>query len=360
MISNQIFDKHSDKDTMQTIYQTVWTPPAQIKDHRGLLLDPDTFFFASPPPEIGAVISAASGAGTTEELNRLSRTPILQTLLENTRSVFSSWQQVLITLFYLFLFALLSLFSIGAGFLVGIILNASGAGSIWAWFGGGLVSVLFAWFYITAFRGSKAKCSFVGELGVAYYWQTRKGIKGEVLRFSETTGLRKNITNRYRYGVYDSTSFHYIWNNQPFLSDQPTRRRPFAIVGAARNISINDDYIFAQAAERAWNAIRLQRAQAELAQSGVARFSTAQSIKLEVGSGFITVIFSHRVPGRIEAHELELTTGNGTIAIRRKTDGWSSGRFNPLDLVNVVLQTRDIDDLNVFLYLVETIVLKKS
>lgn len=344
---------------MKTPYQTVWTPPAQMREHNGVLLHPDTFFFASPPPEIGAVISA-SGVGITEELNRSSKMPILQNLLETIRHIFSSWQLILSTIFYTFLFALLSLVIITAGLLIGLMLNSVGAGSIWAWLGGGLAGVLFAWMYIIMFRPPRSECSFVGELGVAHYWQTRKGIKGEVLRFSETTGLRKNITHTYRNGIYHNTSFIYTWNNQPFLSNQPTMRRPFSISGAAPDLFINDAYWFAQAAERVWTAIRLQRAQTEFAQLGVARFSTATDIDLEVGSGFINVVFRNREPGRIEAQELELTTGNGDLAIRRKTDGLSFGRFNPLAFVNVVFRADEIEDLDAFLRLVNTIVLQKS
>ncbi|MCY6489123.1 hypothetical protein [Leptolyngbya sp. GGD] len=344
---------------MKTPYQTVWTPPAQIRDHNGVLLHPDTFFFASPPPEIGAVISA-SGVGITEELNRSRRTPILQTLLEFVLTMFSSWILLLSSIFYLFLFAILSLVVIAFGFLVGILLNSFGIGSIWAWLGGGLATVLFAWMYITMFRPPRSECSFVGALGIAHYWQTRKGIKGEVLRFSETTGLRKRMTRIYRNGLYHRTSFEYSWNNQPFLSDQPTMKQRFSISGAAPDILVNDAYLFAQAAERVWTAIRLQRAQSEFAQVGVARFSTAKDIDLEVGSGFINVVFRNREPGRIEAQELELTTGNGDLAIRRKTYGQSSGRFNPLAFVNVVFRADEIEDLDVFLRLVNTIVLQKS
>jgi hypothetical protein len=341
---------------MKNSYQTVWTPLAQMRDHRGILLNPDTFFFAAPPLEIGAVITA-SGAGITEELNQLSRTPILQTLLEIVRNIFSSLQAILITIFYLFLFACLSLVVIWSGFLVWIVLNSFGAGSIWSGLGGGLIAVLFAWMYITMFLPPRTECSFVGELGIARYWQTRKGIKGEVLRFSETTGLRKRITRIYRNGFYHKTSFEYSWNNHPFLSNQPTMRRRFSISGAAPNILVNDAYRFAQSAEQVWTAIRLQRTQTELAQLDVARFSTAKGIHLDVGSGFITVVFPNREPGRIEAHELELTTENGGVAIRRKTDGQSSGRFSPLAFVNVVFRADEIDDLDVFLRLVNTIVL---
>lgn len=349
---------------MKTPYQTVWTPPAQIRDHNGVLLHPDTFFFASPPPEIGAVISA-SGAGITEELNRWSRTPILQTLLEFVVIMCSSWSGFFAILFSLFIFAILSLSAIGSGFIVGIIiLNFFGIGSIWgsiwAWLGGGLAAVLIAWRYITGFLPPRSECSFVGELGIAHYWQTRKGIKGKVLRFSETTGLRKRITQIYRNGLYHRTSFEYSWNNQPFLSDQPTMKQRFSISGAAPDILVNDAYLFAQAAERVWTAIRLQRAQSELAQVGVARFSTVKDIDLEVGSGFINVVFRNREPGRIEAQELELTTGNGDLALRRKTDGLSSGRFNPLAFVNVVFRADEIEDLDAFLRLVNTIVLQKS
>ncbi|NJK54411.1 MAG: hypothetical protein HC936_19525 [Leptolyngbyaceae cyanobacterium SU_3_3] len=272
---------------------------------------------------------------------------------------FSSWLVFFMTLFYLFLFAILSLVVIASGFLGGIILNSFGAGLIWSWLGGGLTAVLFAWMYITMFRAPKSECSFVGELGIAHYWQTRKGIKGEVLRFSETTGLRKRITRIYRNGVYHRTSFEYSWNNHPFLSNQPTMRQRFSIGGAAPNILVNDAYRFAQDAERVWTAIRLQRAQTEFAQSGVARFSTAKGIDLEVGSGFINVVFPNQEPRRIEVQELELTTGNGDLAIRRKTDGKISGRFNPLAFVNVVFRADEIDDLDVFLRLVNTFVLQK-
>jgi hypothetical protein len=345
---------------MQTLYQTVWTPPAQMRKHNGVLLHPDTFFFVSPPPEIGAVITA-SGAGITEELNRSSNTPILPTLLEFVLSIFSSWLAFLIALVYLFFFAVISLFAIWSGFLVWVVLNSFGAGSISSWLGGGLAAVLFARMYISMFRAPEAECSFVGELGIAHYWQTRKGIKGEVLRFSETTGLRKRITRIYRSGLYHKTSFEYSWNNHPFLSNQPTMRQRFSIGGAAPNILVNDDYRFAQAAERVWTAIRLQRAQAEFAQSGVARFSTAKGIRLDVGSGFLNVVFPNQQPKRIEAQELELTTGNGGLAIRRKADGKISRGFNPIAFVNVVVFRADeIDDLDVFLRLVNTIVLPKS
>lgn len=344
---------------MKTPYQTVWTPPAQMRDHNGVLLHPDTFFFASPPPEIGAVISTA-GAGITEELNRSSRTPILQTLLKFVLTRFSSWSEFFTTLAYLFLFACISLITTAFGVMVGTALNAFGVGSVLSRLGGGLATVLFAWMYITGLLPPRTECSFVGELGIAHYWRTRKGIKGEVLRFSETTGLRKRITHFYKNGIHQKTSFDYSWNNQPFLSNQPTMRQHFSITGAAPNILVNDAYLFAQAAERVWTAIRLQRAQSELAQVGVARFSTVKDIDLEVGSGFINVVFPNREPGRIEAQELELTTGNGDLAIRRKTDGLSSGRFNPLAFVNVVFRADEIEDLDAFLRLVNTIVLQKS
>jgi hypothetical protein len=371
---------------MRTPYQTVWTPPAQMMDHNGVLIHPDTFFFASPPPEIGAVISAsgagitdalnssskpptsseigavisASGAGITDALNSSSKPPT------SSRSIFSDWGvalAVLVFSFFVFVLAVLSFFVIGIGILVRNMLSASGAGSIWAWLGGGSVTMLLSWFYIAGLRDRyfpRTECSFIGELGVAHYWRTRKGVKGEVLRFSETTGLRKSVTQCYKNGVYQGVSFNYTWNNQSFLSDQPTMSHPFSIQGWSENGKLNDAYFFAQAAERVWTAIRLQRAQTELARLGVARFSTAKDIDLEVGSGFINVVFRNREPERIEAQELELTTGNGDLAIRRKTDGLSSGRFNPLAFVNVVFQADEIKDLDAFLRLVNTIVLQKS
>lgn len=140
---------------MKTPYQTVWTPPAQMRDHNGVLLHPDTFFFASPPPEIGAVISA-SGVGITEELNRSRNTPLLSRL----RNVFSSlrfssfWDVILfipnfVFTFagFVFVFAVWSFQVIFLGAIVGTGLHAFGAGSVLSWIGGGLAAVLFAWKY---------------------------------------------------------------------------------------------------------------------------------------------------------------------------------------------------------------------
>ncbi|NJM45745.1 MAG: hypothetical protein HC860_05875 [Alkalinema sp. RU_4_3] len=310
---------------MTTAYQSAWIPTAQVTHHSGSPLHPNAVFFAPPPPEIGAVITAAG-----------------------TDSNPSNWG---------ILGFLLLLLLAGVTMTVGyLIFNAIGTDASLSWLGGGLLAVLTSWFFGVQIRDryfERPESSYVGELGVARYWQTRKGLEGNILRFSETSGLYKKVTQVYRNNLYQGLSFDLTWNNQ-------TSRKPFTIQGWAEQ-GKSTSYSFGLAAERIWTKIRLDRAQTELAQIGVTRFSTDYGTALEVGSGFINVILPSGEIKRINANEIELNSGDGKLEIRRvRRQSIEETSFNLRDFVYVIVKFEDLEDINAFLYLFHAIVLRTS
>ncbi len=236
--------------------ETFWTPPADMKLHSGRPLDPKLIFFASPPPEIGEVISAYSS-------------------LKKNQSIFSKiatipsdvWQGAL-------------LFAVVAGFVPGLLINFIPGAKLVALIVGLAAGLGVLGFFIKA--GMLPRCSYVGKKGVT---QCMGEASPDTFLFENAAELRTEETLKYKDDIYQGTSYTFTWT--------PKAGKLFAISGmyvSEKNIPDDkNDYTLALSAEKAWTAFAFERAKRELGEKGAITFRANNSDLLVLGDGFIEI-----------------------------------------------------------------------
>jgi hypothetical protein len=246
----------SSSSKQEVTASTPWTPPASLKLHSGRPLDPKLIFFASPPAEIGEVVSGYSS-------------------LKKNQSIFSKiatipsdvWQGAL-------LFAVVAAFV--PGFLIGLIPGARLVAVIVALIAG--LGVL--GFFIKA--GMLPRCSYVGKKGVIQFMGEAPP---DTFLFENATELRTEETLKYKDNIYQGTSYTFTWTLK--------EGKPFAISGmyvSEKNVPDDkNDYTLALSAEKAWTAFAFERAKEDLEQNGGFTFKVSNGDILTLGDGFIDI-----------------------------------------------------------------------
>lgn len=272
------------------------------KAHTGEKLSTKMRIFALPPPEIGDVISVGSnletGAEPVTAFTRLWRTALLTGA--------AGWVALIALL-------------IPAAILVWLLMQGFGVEQETARLIakvlvtiGSLVTAGFAAPIAWQVNGPFPKCSYVGREGLAQFaWGER--LPSAVLKFAEARTLRRQIKQgkEDREGKRRRT-FLLAWYGGSGLLQK------FVIRG---EIAEKDpEHAFALAAERAWNAHLLERAQQEVEKRGyveLVRDDKDASKRVRIGRSFMELVDGDRIE-RWSASDLDSVEVNqGAVIVRR-------------------------------------------
>jgi hypothetical protein len=289
---------------------TIWTPPASLKLHSGRPLDSKLIFFASPPPEIGEVLSGYSS-------------------LKKNQSIFSKlatipsdvWQGAL-------------LFGVVAGFVPGLLIKLIPGANLIALIVGLVCGFGVLGFFVKA--AMMPRCSYVGKKGVA---QFINDAVPDTFLFENATELRTEETLKYKNNVYQGTSYTYTWT--------PKEGKPFAILGMyVSEQKIPDDkndYTLALSAEKAWTAFTFERAKKELEEKGSITFRANNADTLTLTDGVLE-IYRGGETARLTREDMPMITlEKGVVTVSSKDTSYnffgSTGayKFNYHDIANASL-----------------------
>ncbi len=265
-----------------------WTPPSNVRDHTGDPIASDARFFAPPPIEIGAVLTAHSGlCGSVWAVSK-----------PTSRKVIG-------------LFALLGM-AFG-GFLGAAFTNGSVIGAI---LGSLLGGYLFG-FLLYRREARKNDCTYTGTLGIArcrFTDRTSHTTQGEVFLFADAMTLQTAFLGR-----KGGTNFDLRWKNA-------NRKLVYRIEGGYYGSQANPDpesvYHFVLAADSAWSQFILPEAEEELKRNGCVRFTTSFGPIGEqnavIGPGYIDIIKAGKTMRNLTADIQDACIWQGHIIIRRK------------------------------------------
>lgn len=279
----------------EIVDEVAWAPPREATTHAGEPIDPQTDFFAPPPPEIGPVQTASS----TLKVRQDPPSTLVRGLI----------------LFGPGALAIAALHVLGdvnePVFDVLAFLTCFGIG----------------WF-VTRFSHT---CSYVGKDGVARIrcgGQRHKIKKEDVFLFKDAAELRTSQTRHYHNGVYTGTAYNFTWSG-------PDGKKVFKLTGTYRGEKKppkpKDPFHFAQAAEIAWSIALLDRAQPELEREGSIKFRLTGADWVALGPGFIDLNLKGKTE-RCTAEEIDgISIDSGVFKVKRKgaKEGWfrSEGVF---------------------------------
>lgn len=274
--------------------QTSWTPTKNVVRHTGSPLKPEMDFFATPPLEIGTIISAESTLVSAEQLIR-TRTRQKACCLWGLGGVLCGGFIALVVELPLLMCVL-----VGAAFGIG----------------GAILTTQF--FY---------QCSYVGELGIALYslrGNRAAEPKAQIFCFKDGKNLYTQQTRNYYNGIYTGTNYKYWW---PRLSDSE-----FKLEGTYRNKDgnppENDLYHFANAAEGSWSIHLLQVVNEQLNQRGYVEFPIKSALNaVRIGPGFMEFEERNGMSQRVEVVDMkDIRLGSGIFQFKHKDSTWWSGK----------------------------------
>jgi len=291
------------------IHQSVWMPREGVTRHSGSAIPQDMEFFATPPLEIGKVISAESTLKTS-----------IQAGLTPLRIIVCS---------------LSGLLGAGIGWYLAVVAGLLSTTLVWTI---GSLAVLIA-YWATRFSHG---CSYVGENGIARY--TLKGDrnanpKADILPFKDAANLYTSQTRQYVNGVYTSTAYAYWFGKQS--------GQKYKLLGQYRNEQgwpeAKNSWHFANAAEAAWNNYLLPVVNEQLDRLGYVEFPMQGKLQaVRVGSGFMEFVVKGGVPQRVQVADMkDITLGSGVFQFKHKDAQWWSGKgkysFNYSNIPNARL-----------------------
>ncbi|MDI1445620.1 hypothetical protein [Polyangium sp. 6x1] len=276
--------------------------------HAGDRLADGMRVFALPPPEIGDVRSVGSTVQAGDK-------PVTLSLRVARTSVLAAFSAVAVGLVSLvpigMLVWLLRQLGFGAPFTEALAAAlALVAAAVGAWFAAPI-----AW----DVNGPVASCTYVGTDGLARYtWGDP--LPRTVLRFEDARALVKRVRTRKK-GEMDRVEFDLRWMGRRGVGvgfrihGHYDGERPSAGVRPEHQA-----YLFAVAAERAWNEWLLRKAREEVASRGaieIGRDARDVSRRARIGLGFIELFDGERVErwSAIEVDQIQVK--GGTVVIRR-------------------------------------------
>jgi hypothetical protein len=268
---------------------TSWVPNAGLADHSGAAIGPDCDLFASPPSEIGEVLSAHTSLQRDK-----------QPVSTATRVAIGAGVAIAVI-------ALFEWFSRLAGTdtepeltlrLIGVALATMGVIIVWA---------------MTRFRH---ECSFIGRSGLARFHlhgSRMATVRGDVFLFRNAAHLRTREVRHYTNGIYTGTNYDYSWTDANGLarlklsgSYQSKKSTPKA----------SSPYYLATAAELAWSYHLLDGVDAMLGKHGYVEFPLLRGNWVRVGQGYVE-LKSGTHQERLETSAIKtFTIANGTFKIK--------------------------------------------
>jgi hypothetical protein len=268
---------------------------SQLPDHSGKQRPAEVEFVAEPPAEIGKVKSAES-----------SLRPGRQPMQFGVRLLIGA--------------------AVGGAVFYGALWAGSGANPfdrttfqiLGVLFGLGALGLTLL---VTRF---KAKCSYVGEQGAAYFilkgWRDAKP-KVQMLLFANAQELRARQTRQYVNGVYCGTSYDYTWTD-------PAGKRLWRLKGTyyqrKKGLKAGEQFRFVQAAEIAWSLHYLERANQVLSAEGSIPFRVDKHRVVRVGPGFLEFHFGGE-PVRLAREDIaSVNLGSGIFQFKHKDAKWYS------------------------------------
>jgi len=277
-----------------------WQPQGEVYTHDGEPIPGEMDFFAPPPPQIGEVRSAYSTAV-------LGKEPM------------SGGARLGLTLGLMFA-------TVAALWLLGLmIFNNAGEAAVLGIGVGGPVSLgvgLFVWL-MTRY---KARCDYVGGLGMARYTAKRSRdqvAKEELFTFDQAVDLFTAETRNFYNGVYTGTSYDFRWCDENGKNAFRCKGTYHSKEGTPKS---KDPYWFAKSGELAWNAFLIEAMADELDRDGSVLFKVNKRDWVRVGPGFFIFCFKGDEQ-RIDVDQIaDLQINQGTFLIKTPDARWFSGK----------------------------------
>jgi hypothetical protein len=244
-----------------TTGKTVWTPPVALLSHSGRSLDPRNIFFASPPAEIGTVVSAYSSFRKNQSItSKLSNTTV------------ETWQgSLMLGAIAGIVPALLINFIPGAkliALIVGLVVGLSVVG-------------LLVWLSLAP------TCSYVGTQGFAKYRLVKNETNPEIFKFADASELRTEMTRKYKNGIYQYTTYDYKWSN---AEGKETYRLSGLYYNKEGIPPDKNEYTLALSAEKAWYDFIFERAKHDIETIGKVVFNAVNGDTLTIGDGYVEIV----------------------------------------------------------------------
>ncbi len=272
-----------------------WKPSAGVTDHRGDALQPDRDFFRPPTAQIGRILSAFS----TLRVKQLPIPPIIRYVAIGACIAAG---------------AICCLWGVAHGErMEGPVMIVGGIG------GGGML-VLIAMYL----KPTEHRCTYVGERGAVRYRLTgplANRVIHDSIDFQQVAELRTGQIIRITYGLYDGTTYDFIWTS-------PTGERIYRLKGdyrAEEGLPESKNlYCFAHAAEAAFTTHLFPLAKAALERDGFLHFDIASAEWVRLAPGFLELCRSGEIT-RIEADEIKsCTLEDGEFQIMHRDVTWFS------------------------------------
>ena len=173
------------------------------------------------------------------------------------------------------------------------------------------------------------RCTYVGEEGIAIFELRRRPDaqpSSEVLLFKDAAELRASQTRHTVNLRYTNTTYDYQWTD-------PVGRRFIRLkgkyVGKNRPPKAGDAFHFASAAERAWSAHYLSRAERQLQEKSFIAFRVGVNRTVRIGFGFIEFHFDEE-PVRIRREQIgKVALWRGMFSFIHNDAKWyrNSGKY---------------------------------
>ena len=170
----------------------------------------------------------------------------------------------------------------------------------------------------------KAKCSYVGEQGIAEF--TLKGKREaqptvQMLLFAQARELQTRQTRHYVNGIYTGTVYDYTWTDR---AGKHLWRRQGTYRQRKKGLRAGEPFRFVQAAEIAWSIHYLERANQVLNTEGSIPFRVDKHRVVRVGLGFLEFHFGGE-PVRLAREDIDkVSLGNGVFQFKHKDANWYS------------------------------------
>jgi hypothetical protein len=293
---------------------TVWTPPVALLSHGGQPLDPKRLFFAPPPAEIGALISAYSSFEQNQSIT---------SKLSNTTS--ETWMGAL-------------MFAVIAGFVPGLLINfIPGAGLIALIVGlGAGLSVL----WVMVWASLAPTCSYVGTQGIAKFTLSKDKVVPEMFEFAKAAELRTETTRKYKNNIYQYTTYDYTWSGAEGKETYKLSGLYYNEQGVPPD---KNEYTLALAAEKAWSALALERANRDIEIGGRVTFNAVNGDALTLGDGYVEIARRGEQVRLAREDMPKLSVDNGVVTVSSKNTSYNffgakgAYKFNYNDIGNAKL-----------------------
>ena len=265
-----------------------WVPAANVLNHTGRPIPPDSIFFAPPPIAIGTVLSAQSGA-------RMGGSAVSE---PQSRKI--------IGLFGLF------------GLLVGGFLGACFSQGQWTGIiVGGLIGAMAIGWLIYRRESRRNDCTYVGAQGIARFRDSRNDSvrsRADVFLYAGAASLQTAFLGR-----NSGTNFNYQWRNE---RGKTVYKLEGGYFGSKKNIDPDADYHFARAAEAAWTRHYLPHVMTQLRRDGSVQFPVRQGVSAKqvavIGPGYFDFIVGDKTYHNPAGDIADVVLQMGIIIIRRR------------------------------------------